>query len=484
MHRRKMTYFPLAAAVATAAAATPLLGQQQKGTPPTSDDAAGFVAAQFPKTCIDCHSVQQGNRRPVIDEFGLASHHLSTDPLRIKDCVVCHDLSAHREGNVRLNNVDTGQVYMLTGDPMTNPAEAAKLEPFCLACHDGNGANGQPPFSDNNMPWEIDATLWVQSSHYAGGSAGPMTCFGDGETFGCHSSGHGSIKRQHLAPFDGGQPPVQGDPLREEEGMCYTCHDADGPSIYDQESSFGMNSHHNVSLIDQQADGSKVECLNCHNPHAANSANRIADPDSGGWTPWGGTKEAFCLTCHDGDPPANVAYPATANGTGYDKSSFVGATHDTEMGGGSSCIHCHSQHGSDQDSLLHSRYNTIDNMRYYVGDGKYAQCWQCHDENATTQSTNAFGSRHRLHMDDNVPCIMCHDTHAPRDVAESGLINFDFAVFSPNHDASYYNGYDGSNSFWFSGNSGNCYILCHGKSHTSKSYSRSPNPMVDCTPCH
>jgi hypothetical protein len=190
--------------------------------------------------CTDCHSTAQdngdgvppGGRRAVVHEFLFSSHHAQTDPIEDGDCLVCHDQSQHQQGHVRLKNVDDpgnpAAVVSLDGDPAVEPAEAAKLESFCLACHDDDAAGGQPPFSDGILPAVIDAAMWTDAAHRAGGFAGPMTCFGDGKTFGCHATGHGSMKRSLLAPSDASQPPVAGDPLREQEGMCYTCHDADG----------------------------------------------------------------------------------------------------------------------------------------------------------------------------------------------------------------------------------------------------------------
>ena len=37
-------------------------------------------------------------------------------------------------------------VVALLGNPLADAVEAKRLEPFCLACHDTNGASGAAPF--------------------------------------------------------------------------------------------------------------------------------------------------------------------------------------------------------------------------------------------------------------------------------------------------------------------------------------------------
>ena len=109
-----------------------------------------------------------GGRRAVVGEFALASHHLQGASLEDADCTVCHDMSQHQQGYVRLKNVDDPGnpvlVVELTGDPAADPAEAAKLEAVCLACHDADGAGGSPPFSDGITPLSIDASAWAATA--------------------------------------------------------------------------------------------------------------------------------------------------------------------------------------------------------------------------------------------------------------------------------------------------------------------------------
>lgn len=432
-------------------------------------------------SCIGCHDTARGQRRPVVAEFGRASHHVVGGGVTDADCIVCHDMSGHQQGTVRLKDVDDPTnplaVVTLTGDPGVSPVEAAKLGPFCLACHDGDAAAGNAPFSDGIMPPAIDAVAWSGGAH----SVGSVTCFGDGNTFGCHGTGHGSIKRKLLAPATGGQTPVAGDPLREEEGQCYSCHDAGGPALTDVQSLFARASHHKVSAT-EQVDGARIECTSCHNPHTASTSAPLIDPDTGAaWTAGGA---GFCLACHDGTPPAGVAFPPTSLGTGFNKSAFAGTAHATRLGG-NTCRHCHEDHGSTYSALLRAEYIVADNNSYAAAD--YAVCWQCHSASSIVNGSNKFANLHNKHVNgERSPCIICHDVHAPFDTGEPGLVNFSFAAGNSGYDFQFISGRNASTAFYLTNNntSGNCLLSCHGKQHLPQNYSRGPSPSVTCTLCH
>lgn len=435
-------------------------------------------------TCTSCHSLAQNNsdgippggRRAIVGEFSFASHHLHSATLNDADCEVCHEMTRHQQGRVRLKNADDpnnpARVVVLNADPATSYAEAVKLETFCLVCHDTNGAAGLAPFSDRQMPPVINNTLWPVSSHKSGGSAGPMTCYGDGARFGCHATGHGSQKRKILAPANATQPPIAGDPLRQGEGMCYTCHGPGGVASTNIQAQFQLASHHKVSSLDQ-TDGSRIECTNCHNPHLVSAAARLANPDTSATTQWTGTGVAFCLTCHDGAPPSGVTFPATDPGTGWSKSRFPGTTHATALAA-DACRRCHHPHGSANLSTLLARYVIADNNLYTIGDGDYAMCWTCHSETAIISNPNAYETRHDQHVRDKQgPCIICHDAHGPFDTGEAGLISYAFAA-THGYSFSFIGGRNDSTAFSIDTvqNRGSCYLRCHGEDHTPRTYSR------------
>ncbi|MEW6050980.1 MAG: hypothetical protein AB1644_07970 [Candidatus Zixiibacteriota bacterium] len=111
--------------------------------------------------CISCHSTTRAGRRPVVPEFGLASHHGirigQNGTITNRDCIVCHaegspangspDQTYHANGQVDLRNPDTG--FPLPGFlSFTRELSSSFLEPwvtdvqnqFCLKCHDADGA--------------------------------------------------------------------------------------------------------------------------------------------------------------------------------------------------------------------------------------------------------------------------------------------------------------------------------------------------------
>ncbi len=430
--------------------------------------------------CIGCHDVAQDNgdgvpvngRRAVVGEFANVSHHVA-GAVEDDDCTTCHFTGNHQMGRVELNDVDNpGNVITLDDNPRTNSVEAVKLEPFCLACHDNDGAGGQPPFSNGLMPPVVDDVLWTAAAHKTDSGS---TCFD------CHDNGHGSNKVNLLAPWDAVPDSSPADPLQEEERFCYQCHDGSSTAVNIQ-AQFNQTSHHNVSADDPQG-GQFVECVNCHNPHTNNNSNKISDPDNTQLL-WMGSNTGFCLTCHDGAPPAGVTFPATASGTGYDKSAYVNSSHDNLLGN-YGCSHCHDAHGSPYNSLMPEEYATNDYNPYNTAD--YQLCWRCHVENEIIGQRNAFDRRHELHVQgEDSSCITCHDAHAPFDSGEQGLINFEFAV-QHSFDFQYLDGRDASTSFWFnSGQSrGSCYLGCHTENHTPERYMvRNNSNTEDCTACH
>ena len=204
-----------------------------------------------------CHTATLGSRRPIIGaggDFGgnalVVTHHVagSADPTA-SQCLVCHDNSSHMSGIVRLRQADTGTVIPY------DPATPSTLEPFCLACHDSNGAiatatNPAAPFSPfadgaaiGTMPYIASRTVassWNGSStHRAQG----LTCAGTGAAgTGCHGSGgainmHGSMNSGLLTNRMNFQIPLvsfaafSADPVGssfayDNYKLCFDCHDS------------------------------------------------------------------------------------------------------------------------------------------------------------------------------------------------------------------------------------------------------------------
>jgi hypothetical protein len=151
-------------------------------------------------TCTACHSSERGARRPITGakgDFGgnasMLSHHVAgaQDPGDAQ-CKSCHDLSEHMKGRVRLADADTGAVIIY------NSSDPSGLEPFCLSCHDSDGAGGEmSPLADGQSlgvaPYRMSAEIRTHWQKSYGHRLTGLTCLGNGQPgTGCHANGHGS----------------------------------------------------------------------------------------------------------------------------------------------------------------------------------------------------------------------------------------------------------------------------------------------------
>jgi len=165
--------------------------------------------------CGACHATPQdqvgigpaGGRRPAAGELSATSHH--ADAATAEDCQVCHaETGTHADGYVQLRDVDSGIVYGETSPGAFRPenltASAGQaLTPFCLSCHDADGAAGiLTPFSDGRTVPFVDRAAWLALTDLADGTATTADhgCLGvgDGLSSGCHATGHGSDRAKIL----------------------------------------------------------------------------------------------------------------------------------------------------------------------------------------------------------------------------------------------------------------------------------------------
>jgi len=352
--------------------------------------------------CTGCHSSSQGPRRPIVPEFSRTTHHVdwnaagfaSPDSIPDSDCTTCHDQSQHQQGSVRLWDVDqpgnTGASVVLTGDPNTILAEAAKVEAHCTSCHDSDGANGNTtPFSGGATVPALDLPAWAAASHE--GTTAIAGCYGNG-LIGCHSSGHGSEKKFILGPGD--VAPTAPALEEEEEGFCLRCHDSSGPASSDIAAGFNqtilwaqnpagtqsnpnLNDRHDVQYDAQSRSGAVIECVSCHNPHYDTPAQpHVTDPDpNDGRVPGTGQVDPelnfvseFCEDCHDGSFGPNASGPSSAmtnirsTYSGTDMYKPGGSTNKWNGQGPVECLDCHIPHASG------NLFNTVKVVRQPNGD--------------------------------------------------------------------------------------------------------------------
>jgi len=255
----------------------------------------GFYAST---DCLSCHNAitdkpgvgPVGGRRQIVDnssnglgtggDFKRTSHHVAGVIPNVADCIKCHYMGDHMRGTIKLLDPDLGFLNVIS----YNPLDKSSAESFCAKCHDANGANGDmTPFSDNVTVPVVDAAMWNASSHKA-----TTSCMN------CHDNGHGSNKRVMLGPYDYTGTGTGTDVTNEEEGFCLSCHGAAGPAVkvhlafsaytntttnfYKHDVAAKYRAHTVGESAGSAFGGANrhVECVDCHNPHAAKAGTATA----------------------------------------------------------------------------------------------------------------------------------------------------------------------------------------------------------------
>jgi predicted CxxxxCH...CXXCH cytochrome family protein len=216
------------------------------------------IAGVSSPPCAACHNGPIGSRRQIFGangDFGTnpnnISHHVTAgpgvDPLS-DQCIVCHEMSMHMGGAVRLKNADNGAAIAY------DPASPSTLEPFCLSCHDAAGAlftfisggTSTNPFNDGSVLGGPPPNLYQAGNKIAGywnnsytvHKNKGLTCAGTGQpATGCHGNNgainmHGSVSKGLLTnsmtlpvpATPSGQPPAPYDP--KDFKLCFDCHDS------------------------------------------------------------------------------------------------------------------------------------------------------------------------------------------------------------------------------------------------------------------
>jgi hypothetical protein len=270
-----------------------------------------------------------------------------------------------------------------------------------------------------------------------------------------------------------------------------------------------------------------VECVDCHNPHAARATTL---PTKGGSTvpTLSGALEGvkgvnssgtavnpasfeyeICFRCHSSNNPvtsrtARQINTAPANdvrkefdpGAAISYHSVVGVRTATTAvpsllspwttSSRMTCTDCHNNnaspystgtgttpsgtgvngtHGSTFPLLLERQYAFADRTGYTVA--QYALCFKCHS------STSIMGDvtfrEHNKHISgESTPCNVCHDPHGvPSGTGATTVRNARLINFQTTVVTP-----SAGRLYWESTgtNSGRCYLVCHGKDHNPLSY--------------
>ncbi len=248
-----------------------------------------------------------------------------------------------------------------------------------------------------------------------------------------------------------------------------------------------------------------VECVDCHNPHAARELIAIAPLAGGtlykvsGITITGAvTKQVqyeyeVCFKCHgdntsriqsqitrqitqtntrlEFDPSNPSFHPIASPGVNQDVPSLISPRAITSI---IYCTDCHNSdsssgvkgpHGSIFPNILAYRYETDDFTQ--ESESSYELCYKCHSRNSILNDESF--TKHSKHLEDKIPCSVCHDPHGissaqGSDMNNSHLINFDASIVSEDST-------NGLLEFQDLGTfSGQCFLKCHGKEHSPLSY--------------
>ena len=448
------TFSGLAVVVLTASPAIALVLQHDQSRSVGCDDCHALSRGYFysddqaqEAMCRTCH-----NPTGVAAAMSDVAKHTIHEGNSTTDCTSCHaphgphtTEDPHPEGqtaqNLKLIRGNTGRYFSRATEPAL-----FQLDPDHFA------------FDEDNSPWTgICQSCHTQTDHHTNdGSADHEHHIGTNCTA-CHRHENGFVAS---------------------DGLCTGCHGEQQGlrrQIVGAGGDFGRLSSHVSGAVD---DG---DCVICHEMGKHQyGVVRLKDLDNGGL--WTGGRDEWCLTCHDGDPPADVVF-TSERGSGYDKSSFLGSSHNQHMGS-NGCSHCHHVHGSWHRSLLKDTNIMSDYNHMDPGGGDYALCWKCHDMAGILSGDNAFDRYHGMHVyGTDSSCFTCHDVHAPADANEPGLINFEHAV-QQGYDLSYVEGYDANTAFVFTDDLGYCYVACHSTPHEPEAYIPQAGPAPSCLPCH
>lgn len=301
------------------------------------------------------------------------------------------------------------------------------------------------------------------------------------------------------------------------EGLCFTCHDTDGPSSKNLQAEFAKASSHPLALAPGAHSSTEpaivetrhVDCSDCHNPHMAQVRARLSGPSTGPRAaagPLAGVRGVsldnaevspaayeyqICLRCH-GDSPNKPAprtarqfnennvrlefagsfasfHPVAAPGKSSNVPSLVGGWKEGSFMG---CTSCHNNssgpitggtgpngpHGSSHEGLLEKSNPTADQTAY--SETTYALCFKCHSAAVVMGGLPSF-SQHDKHVRGaSTPCSVCHDPHASS--ANARLMNFDTRVVTPLNGKLEWKSHGPA--------AGECTLVCHGEPHNAYWY--------------
>jgi hypothetical protein len=228
---------------------------QSGGAPPTQVPPAhvSFVVHASPSSheavllvftpsggndCIGGHSRGQGSRAGVVHADGSGGHHFMGNALTNNYCVLCYEMSRHKQGTVRLwldpNNPTT---------PLPVSGYPDELVPFCSNCHD---ALTHPIIHTTGASWETACTACHELLDPSNTNLSLVNDVIHNQT----------LDNYLPVVFESRTGPnsfSDGDPLRN-DGICQVCHTATAYHLYDGTAT-PHNDGTNCTICRQHLDG-------------------------------------------------------------------------------------------------------------------------------------------------------------------------------------------------------------------------------------
>lgn len=387
-------------------------------------------------------------------------------------CTTCHDAHNNQFGKFLV---------------MDNTASA-----LCSTCHNQNYWNLTPHKTSTKTwnglgtnPWPHTANTTVQAN----------ACEN------CHRP-HSAGSKPRLLNFAG------------EEANCFPCHNGN-VAAKNIQTEFNKLSVHPIASTTGIHDPTEdplnstrhVECVDCHNPHAANGQAASAPTASGplaGVTGIGSTGTVvkpianqfeLCFRCHADSAnrgPARVTRQTVQTNTRLEFQTANASYHPVLAAGRNPsvpsliapwttasqmyCTDCHNNnqgpgaggtgpkgpHGSAFTPLLERRLELTDNQTESAAI--YALCYKCHSR--TSLMADQSFPRHHQHVADlKGACTTCHDPHGA--AGSTNLINFNTTYVTKSTSL------NAGPTFTSAGpgtRRGSCTLTCHGKDHNPFTY--------------
>ncbi len=395
---------------------------------------------------------------------------------------------------------------------ITHPVTLENGKVQCTSCHDPHNNIYNNFLVASNQFSELcfkchDRNYWGQSSHKTstktwsgtGTDPWPHTSYTNVSENGCENchNPHNAQGKKRLLNY------------LAEENNCINCHDG-SVAAKDIKTQFSKPYIHNVygytlthdPLEPALASTMHVECIDCHNPHAANSSTAVAPAVNGFTLGVKGINQSgnpvdpiqyeyeLCYRCHadsPGKPPSRTTRQIVQNNVRLEF-DINGPSFHPVSGPGKNpvspslirpaytelsiiyCTDCHASNGSGVPSGPHgSVYPSILKYRYDKADNtiesatSYELCYSCHSR-ASILGDNSFGEHDKHIREERTPCNACHDPHGisssqGNTTSNTHLINFDRSIVFPV-------GAGNVLRFVDTGvNHGYCQLTCHGKPH-------------------